>query len=283
MNKIELAKKLLKNINLVNPNYCSSESFFEALENRANETMIYLKVFWNETRFSYVWGKGFLTANDNEKYHEFVEELASHIEFLGVDKGKLTIDSRAGFENSALGSPYTYSEPMNFTFVLSAEKACELFAVLEQHYSNMVRSISLIELFNPVHKQNIDSIVENKREQARAEIIGKLSKTKRGYFAHLPLVSGFCINQLRCNTYNIVRNDLTEQLHDKVAQLNRSIQKSLIDADVLVHSEENSEYVRFMNKADFKKRFNTSERKMLYAKLPELKYHFEPAKAAKTA
>ncbi|EGR5855884.1 hypothetical protein VB319_19720 [Vibrio parahaemolyticus] len=287
MNKIELAKKLLEyavyDNHFVNPNYHKSSSFFEALENRANETMVYAKVFWRENRFTYAWGKGFLTQNDREKYQEFVEELASHIEFLGVDKGKLTIDSSAGFEKSALGSPYTYSEPMNFTFVLSAEKACELFAVLEQHYSNMVHSISLIELFNPVHEQDIDSIVESKREQARAEIINKLSKIKRGYLAHLPSVFGFSVNQLRGNTYDLVRNDVTERLYDKVEQLNRSIQQSLIDAGVLVFAADNREHVRFMNKADFKKTFKAAERKALYAELPELKDHFEPVNAAKAA
>jgi len=281
---LDLAKKLLGYAvceqQAASHLYHTADEFFDALANRAEQTMVYLKVFWKGSRFNYQWDQGYVTHNDKLSYEKFVEELASQVDFLGTENGKLTIDPSAGFENSALGSPYTYSEPMNFTFTLSLEKACELFAVIEKHHgANMVRSISLIEMFNPVHESEIDSIVEGKREEARANIVKKISMVKRGYMIHLPSVDGISMKSFRSDLSRTDGNEARETLYAKINQLNESIHNELMNLGVFVINADDKECVRFANKGDFKKMFKAAERKRIYAQVPELKDHFEPTKA----
>ncbi|ELP5898625.1 hypothetical protein QTV49_000499 [Vibrio vulnificus] len=281
---LDLAKKLLGYAvceqQAASHLYHTADEFFDALANRAEHTMVYLKVFWKGSRFNYQWGQGYVTYNDKLSYDKFVEELASQVEFLGTENGKLTIDPSAGFENSALGYPDTYSEPMNFTFTLSVEKACELFAAIEKHHgANMVRSISLIEMFNPVHESEIDTIVEGKREEARINIVKKISTVKRGYMIHLPSVDGISVKTFRSDLGRDDENEVRKTLYTKINQLNESIHAELMNLGVFIVDGVNNEYIRFANKGDFKKRFKAAERKRIYAQAPELEHHFEATKA----
>lgn len=283
--KLELATKLLSyavcDTQAANNQYHTSDEFFDALANRANESMVYLKVFWKCSRFNYQWGQGFVTHNDKQSYDKFVEELASQVDFLGTENGKLTIDQSAGIENSALGSPYTYSEPMNFTFTLSIEKAYDLFATIEKHHgANMVHSISLIQIFNPVLESEIDLIVEGKREEARANIVKRISAVKRGNMIHLPSVAGISMKDFRSDLSRADGNEARETLYAKINQLNESIHNELMSLGVFITDAANKECVRFANKGDFKKMFKSAECNRIYAQIPELKDHFEPTKAS---
>ncbi len=285
MNKLELAKKLLGYAVYNDSGYRTTEDFFDALENRANETMVYLKVFWKGTRFNYQWGQGFVTDQDKESYSLFVEELANQVDFLHLTENKYScadvkhigIDPSAGFEHSAVGSSYVYSEPMNFTFIVSVEKAVELFAAIEEHHgSDMVRSISLIEFFNPLHMEDIDAAVESKREQAQAEFVERLAKIKRGYCAHLPTVVGLSLMDFRRNSYDNKRTEATDVLFKKIDELNESIRHELMALGVLALKADDFDYVSFMNKTDFRKTYSATDRKNIYAKMPQLKEYFEP-------
>lgn len=285
MNTIELAKKLLGYAVWDEQDkargYHTSTEFFEALESKASKAMVSLKVFWKDARFNYQWSKGFVTEQDRENYHAFVTELASQVEFLGVNGHRLTISPDAGVTNSALGSSYTYSEPMNFTFILSVEKACELFAALEKHHgSKMIRHISLLQIFDAVVEEDIDSTVESYVEQGKSSIIDSIARVKRGYVIHLPSVTGITIKSMRHDLSSLEKNEITEKLAKKIADTNDKLKQELRDLGVLAIQADNQENVRFLNKTDFKKHYKAADRKRIYSQLPELKVYFEPSKAA---
>ncbi|MFS1430894.1 hypothetical protein LMH73_028230, partial [Vibrio splendidus] len=76
---IELAKQLANQsiLRSINENYHSSKDLIHELTHAPKSTMIYLKVFWNSSRFAYGWGKGYITPQDRDYFDAFNAELAS--------------------------------------------------------------------------------------------------------------------------------------------------------------------------------------------------------------
>nr|WP_229650544.1 hypothetical protein [Vibrio splendidus]MCC4883212.1 hypothetical protein [Vibrio splendidus] len=280
---IELAKQLANQsiLRSINENYHSSKDLIHELTHAPKSTMIYLKVFWNSSRFAYGWGKGYITPQDRDYFDAFNAELASDIDFLELNKRNcLAIKAEAGIANTAFGDPSVHNEPMTLTLTLSIEKACELLAVLQDKHATTIRSVSLIEMFNAVSSSEISNVIESKVSDAKDELIETLSKIKRGNYIHLPSVTCLLVRPIRTTTLCLSQSETLSELRKTADHANQSIKESLRNLGVLKQMESDTDYVRLINKSDFKRVFKASIRDNIYAEFPGLKEHYEPAKQA---